>query len=515
MNRRIRVFALALIAAGTAVGGAGAQEAPADLRSSHVIRGFVYDSVARQPLGGAIVQLMLLGVDPERTVRLSGVADVDGRYEIAGVPDGAMMVGFFHPKLDSLGMEAPVRRVRIPGDGANGLDLSVPSPRSIVEAACGRSALEDSSGFVAGYVLRPEDGSTREHAEILARWSEIIIDESGARAATRQATTVTGPGGWFGLCGIPHRSLALLRVSAGADTGSFVEIELPDHGILLRGMYLSSQSVARATDADVGSENPVVLGDSDGRRIVRAGATGLLPTREGRVRLTGTIRGRYGDPIAGARVSIWGTRYSAITNADGEYAIGDVAPGSHTLEVRAIGFVPSRTAIDLFAQRPMHADVSMSDFPTEIDTVRVLATRPRMATSPGSFEYRRRQGYGAFLDAEQIERRSPQQFSDLLRGTRGVLISSSGMSGAYVRMEGNGPDAACEPLIVLDGQRVPLNGMNINDLIPTHIVRAVEIYPRRMEAPPEFQTVDCGTIVVWTGARGWLAKRTAARLRKP
>ena len=74
-------------------------------------------------------------------------------------------------------------------------------------------------------------------------------------------------------------------------------------------------------------------------------------------------------------------------------------------------------------------------------------------------------------------------------------------------MLGNSPNTACEPLLVLDGQRVPLNGMNINDLIPSHLVRAVEIYPRRMEAPLEFQSISCGTIVVWTGARGWLARR--------
>jgi hypothetical protein len=60
---------------------------------------------------------------------------------------------------------------------------------------------------------------------------------------------------------------------------------------------------------------------------------------------------------------------------------------------------------------------------------------------------------------------------------------------------------------VLDGQRIALNGMSINDLVPANIVRAVEIYPRRVEAPPEFQTIECGTIVVWTGSRGWLDKR--------
>ncbi len=511
MNRRVRDIARVLLLTVAALGDASAQVAPASAGMSHTVRGFVYDSIARGPLHGAVVQVMLLGGDLEHAVRLTGISDIDGRYEIPGVPDGSFMIGFFHPKLDSLGIEPPVRQGAMPLQRDRAIDLSVPSPATIVASTCGPHAVRDSSGFLAGYVLRPEDGGTRENALILARWSEIIIDKGGARAATREVTATTGPTGWFGLCGIPHNALVLLRVTSDPDTGSFVEVEVPEHGILLRALYLSAQAIARQSAADAEVAAPVVVSDSLGHRVVRAGVTAVATTREGRVRLTGTVRTRYGEPVASARVSIWGSRHAATTNEDGQYTIGDIPPGTHTLEARAIGFVPSRTAVDLFAQQPMTADVSMTDFPTEIDTVRVLAMRPRLATSPGSFEHRRRLGYGTFLDAEQIERRSPQQFSDLLRSTRGVQVAANGVSSAQVMMEGSSPNALCEPLLVLDGQRVPLYGMNINDLIPSHMVRAVEIYPRRMEAPPEFQSIECGTIVVWTGARGWLAKRNKTR----
>lgn len=511
----MRFLARVLVLTAAALGGASAQDLSGASHVTHVLRGFVYDSIAREPLPGAVIQLMKLGADPEHALRLTGRSDIDGRYEIPDVPDGTFMIGFFHPKLDSLGIEAPLRRVRLPQEAARALDLSVPSAATIVTSACGRHALRDSTGLIAGYVLRPEDGSTRENAQVLARWSEIILDKGGARAATREVTAVTGPTGWFGLCGVPNNALVLMRVAAGSDTGSFVELDVPPHGVLLRGLYLSAQPIARLGDDDAERVAPAVVSDSLGRRLVRAGATAQTATRDGRVRLTGVVRSRYGEPVSSARVSIWGSRYNAITNADGEYTITDIPPGSHTLEVRAIGYVPSRTVVDLFTQQPMHADVSMTDFPTEIDTVRVLTSRPKPEMSPGSFEFRRKQGYGTFLDAEQIERRAPQQFSDLLQATRGVQVSTSGVTSTQILMEGNSPKAVCEPLLVLDGQRVPLNGMNINDLIPSHIVRAVEIYPRRLEAPPEFQTIECGTIVVWTGARGWLAKRNKAPLRKP
>ena len=469
---RVRDVGCVLLLTVAALGTASAQGAPAPARDAGLVRGFVYDSIAQAPLPGAVVQVMLLGSDLDHAVRLTGRTDAEGRYEIAGVPEGSFMIGFFHPKLDSLGIEAPVRRGTRSQQASPAMNLAVPSATTIVGSACGRRAVRDSSGFLAGYILRPENGGARQNAQLLARWSEIIIGQRGARAATREVTAVSSPSGWFGLCGIPRGGLALLRVTAESDTGSFVEVKVPDHGVLLRTLYLGSQAISLA----------------------------------GRARLSGVVRTRYGEPVASARVSIWGSSHLATTNEEGEYVIGDVPPGSHTLEVRAMGFVPWRMAVDVFAQEPMHADVNMTDFATEIDAVRVLAKGPPLATSPESFEYRRRLGYGTFLDADEIERRAPQQLSDLLRSVPGVRIATSGVS-VQILMAGSGSKDVCEPLLVLDGQRIPLHGMNINDLIPSHIVRAVEIYPRRMEAPPEFQTIECGTLVVWTGSRGWLGKR--------
>src|SRR5262249_42236565 len=123
-----------------------------------------------------------------------------------------------------------------------------------------------------------------------------------------------------------------------------------------------------------------------------------------------------------------------------------------------------------------------------------------------SFEYRRSRAYGTFLDGDEIERRAPARFSDLLRAISGVIVAT-GPSGATVSMLASTPGDLCEPLIVIDGMHMPLDRMDIDDLIPEHVVRALEVYPRRLEAPAEFQSIECGSIVVWTGTRGWLARR--------
>lgn len=471
----------------------------------HSVHGFVYDSIAREPLAGATVQVMLLAGDSERPIRRSAVTDSSGRYDIADVPGGTFVIGFFHPKLDSLGIEAPVVKANT-ARSERDIDMAVPSARSVVAASCGPNAVRDSSGFVAGYVLRPETRAPRDSARVLARWSEIVIDESGARAATREALATTTSTGWFGICGVPQGALVLLRVVANADTGSYVELELPDHGILLRPLFLGSQPVARVAEAGMGE--PVTV-PPPGRSI--DAPRGTTPTG----RIVGSVHASSGEPLPHAVVRLWGTAYSATSNEQGEFAIVDLPSGTHTLEARSIGYVPSRVAVDVFSTAPARVDLTLSDFPTVIDTVRVMALRPRLAAMAGSFEYRRQLGFGTFLDADQIERRMPHDFTDLLRGTRGVMVSTSGVASATVEMQGNSPNSSCEPLLVIDGQRVPLAGMNINVLVPAGIVRALEIYPRRMEAPPEYQTVDCGSIVVWTGPRGWLAKRPRGQTSRP
>lgn len=479
-----------------------------------IVRGFVYDSIARTPLSGAVVQVMRLGADVEHAARRTSTTDSVGRYEVPDVPDGQFVVGFFHPKLDSLGIEAPVVRGTMPVRGARNVDLAVPSARTVVASSCGTRAAWDSLGLVAGYVLHPAHLGPRDDATVRARWSEIVIDKDGARASTREAYTITATSGWFGLCGIPHGALVLVRVTSQADTGSFIEIEVPDDGILVRSLYLGSEPIMHDRTDDAGRDTSAAATDSTASSSNAPAPPRITRSPSPRVRINGVITTTFGEPVANARVRIWGGQYATVTNEEGAYALSDVPAGTHTLEVRKIGFVPSRLAVDVLGDsEPTRVDVSISDFPTVIDTVRVMAMRPR-ALSAGSFEYRRQLGFGTFLDAEQIERRLPQQFTDLIRSTRGVLLSSNGTSSATVQMEGNSPGVACEPLLVLDGQRVPLMGMNINELIPAAIVRAVEIYPRRMEAPPEYQTADCGSIVVWTGARGWLAKRTKGSAKR-
>ena len=85
--------------------------APLGPTSGGLVSGTVRDSASRAPLAGALVQLV--SADPGITVTRATRSDPQGGYRIDSVPPGRYSVGFLHDRLDSLGMQAPVRLVTV------------------------------------------------------------------------------------------------------------------------------------------------------------------------------------------------------------------------------------------------------------------------------------------------------------------------------------------------------------------------------------------------------------------
>src|SRR5688500_18555648 len=90
----------------------GAQATDVMIRENvNTVSGVVHDSIARRPLAGATVQLV--ATDSIGRFGRTTVSDSLGRFSIADVPEGRYRLGFFHAKLDSLGVDAPLREVYV------------------------------------------------------------------------------------------------------------------------------------------------------------------------------------------------------------------------------------------------------------------------------------------------------------------------------------------------------------------------------------------------------------------
>ncbi len=174
------------------------------------VAGIVYDSVSHVGLSGALVQLVAT-TGAGSPVRLGTVSDIAGRFVFPSVEPGRYVAGFFHPKLDSLGVEAPLTPLEVGGEGSVAIDLAVPSVATVLHHACGAEATRDSSGALVGFVRSAATGLATAGVGVRARWSEITIGaKDGARLRVRESAAHSGDDGWF---------VALPRPRGGAGRG--------------------------------------------------------------------------------------------------------------------------------------------------------------------------------------------------------------------------------------------------------------------------------------------------------
>ncbi len=210
-------------------------------------------------------------------------------------------------------------------------------------------------------------------------------------------------------------------------------------------------------------------------------------------RVTGTVTNEAGQPVAGAQVTLQGTRLGNVTDAQGRYAINAVPAGSYTLRVQRIGFAPTSQPVTVAAGQTASASARITASATSLSEVVVVGYgTQRRADVTGAV---------ASVRAEDLAPRATPTpaISNALQGkAAGVqVITNSGTpgAGAAVRIRGtNSISANAEPLYVIDGipaaqgtrstdpTQNPLNTINPADIESIDILKdasATSIYGAR------------------------------------
>lgn len=442
------------------------------------VSGVVYDSIARTPLAGAVVQL----VRATDVVKLeSTITDAAGHYTLESVPAGRYIIVFLHPVLDSLGIDPIERLVDVLGDGVVRRDLAIPAPKSFHAAVCGPSGATDSSGVILGILRDAESFEPIPNAVVSAQWREFTFGPHGIARVLRRATTMTRDNGWFALCKIASRANVAIVASAEADSTGIIELELPESRFVRRDLY-------------IGSSRPLVVADS--LPVAERAPLAHPHRRTGTATLSGTVSAAPGgQPITAAHVGIEDGPQTT-TNDRGQWTLANAPPGTRMLGVRAVGYYPEWRPVDVIGTvGPIR--VALSTLKAVLDTVTVRATRLYDRDADG-FERRRRAGFGHYVGREEIERSHPMFTTDLLRSILSIRVDESAEFENRMLMRGD-DGRECSPAIYVDDMRVDgLGGGDIDSWVrPTDVV-GIEVYTNA-EAPAEFQTMsDCGSIVIWT-----------------
>ena len=477
LTRVLLCFALALRAIGAQV--------EARRPAGSTISGVVRDSITRKPLAGAIVQLVTARADvPEAR---SAVSDSLGRFTIRDVPQGRHTIGFFHPTLDSLGLEAPQHQLEVGANATVRIDLGTPSAERIRATVCAGGRIGRT--LILGFVRNASGGGHVAGAQVMAQWSEIAFGKGKPVHQSQQLVATSAANGWFAICNAPSSGGLFLSAGHGADSTDVIELEMPPDGFLRRDLHVGRIRVA---DSVAGAARRVRLGET---------------------RVSGTVVAVVdGRPLDGAVVGIVDGPQTRA-NQRGEWTLVNAPSGTRMLEVRAVGYYPTRRAVDVVEGAPP-LRVALPTLKAMLDTVRVTAARIADRHKSG-FEERRRTGLGHYVTEADLARRNPMTMAQVLRAisglrldatlirngamydSTGALIPQYTTSHSKILMRGS-TDDWCYPAIYIDGLPMELDADELENWLRPNEVLGIEVYPG-ITAPPEFQQgmTGCGSILIW------------------
>ncbi len=468
---------------------------PGDAQAARV-HGVVHDSLVGAPMAGAWVQLVAVGRQATRARTV--ISDSLGRFAFEGLADGRYLIGFFHPVLDSLGIEAPLRQVAVRRGRSVQALLGTPSAERLRAAICASNANGPTGGTVLGVVRDAQSRTALSGATVAGEWMEMTLRRGGAMTRRRgRLDAVTAENGWYALCDVPARGTLFLHAARERDSTDVLELPMPASGFLRRDLF-------------IGPSRLVVIDDS----AAEDSTLSVRRARVGRARLSGTIvSANGGRPLTGVLLRI-GDNPPVRTDDRGAFTLTEAPHGSRMLEVRAVGYAPLRLAVDVVNDA---APVTLMLTPSTmmLDTVRVVVARAADRRDSG-FAERRRSGAGTYLDAQQIARRGAFATSDIFRQLRGLRIGydydtletdanpnalseMNQLSDRRVLMRGISGNW-CEPALWFDGALIPELSVDALDAwAPTARLFAIEVYSEAT-VPPQYQRSrsGCGAILFWT-----------------
>ena len=495
-NHRVQFLSLVILAFMAQVAGAQATATTrvrADAAVLATVTGAVHDSLAKRPLASAEVQLV--AADSGRFGK-TVVSDAQGEFSFSDVPDGRYMLGFYHPMLDSLGLEPIAREVFVVGQRNMRADLAIPPPARLRAAICGPATPANSGGVVVGIVRQAKDRKPAVGVTVAAEWIEYSIARGGVSRRTPRRVATSQASGWFAICNVPSPGSMMMTASRGTDSTDVIEVDVTADGFLRRELYVGAARTVVIPDT---GRTAAAKRDSAQRTSAQregAAATESRRMHVGDGRLSGVVfAADGGQTIAGAQVAI-ANGPQARTNERGEWAINDAPAGTRVLEVRSVGYYPTRQIVDVIEGAPP-LRLELLTLKAVLSTVKVTASYDRFRRLE-EFKERNRTGVGRYMSAEDIEKRRLIVASDLFRNFSGVYLDGNSAIDT-VKMRGI-TDERCVPTFFLNGNRLDaLTVSDIDVMVRPAEIAGVEVYMPGT-VPLQFQVAmsGCGSILIWT-----------------
>ncbi|WP_409013363.1 TonB-dependent receptor [Dyadobacter sp. CY343] len=194
--------------------------------------------------------------------------------------------------------------------------------------------------------------------------------------------------------------------------------------------------------------------------------------------LAGQVRTEDGEALPGASVSLKGTSYGTVANADGKYTLENVSPGAYQLMVTFVGYQPLSREIILKSGESDKHNFKLVSQTRELESLSVIGRSETREVN--------RQAYNVTaIDAKKLQN-STLDLSHALDRVSGVRVRESGGVGSNMNFSLNGFTGR-QVKFFLDG--VPMDNFGSSfqlNNIPINLAERVEVYK--------------GVVPIWLGS---------------
>lgn len=404
-------------------------------------RGVVFDSLAAEPLAGALVVAMPSGA--------TTVTDSAGYFELLSDTITARFT-VYHDVLDRIGLGALA--ADRPVDRRRTVTIATPSLLTVWPQLCeSRRPLGGRSVIVTG-TARASDGNTRvAGAKILMQWSKPDYATGGPDL--RSEETLTDSLGNFLICGVE---------------------EFVDLSFLALSQEMQSGVVTVTSDIRPLRRVDLVLGAADEQGAVR-----------------GLVRDAEGVPLANVQLAFEGVIDAQVTGADGRFAFPDVPTGSRMLYVRAVGFQPVGQLVDVVAGENPPITIPFEKV-VQLEGV-TITERVNVRRERGEFEMRKRTGLGRTLDSTTIMK--APNLRAAIQMTQGINVEQGRRGTSEFVIRGR---RGCPAYVYLDGTLATIDDVNV---LPPRNLAAIEFFTSTALAPARYIPIggnDCAVVLFWS-----------------
>jgi Ca-activated chloride channel homolog len=181
-------------------------------------------------------------------------------------------------------------------------------------------------------------------------------------------------------------------------------------------------------------------------------------------RITGHVRDASGQPLAGARIVVLGTRFAAVTDRVGGYAIASVPEGAYSVRAMDIGYAPLEVhGIHVTTDSTTTADFALQPTPVHLDAV--VATGVARAGQVSKSLPSTVNGYAARDEASYRVRRQPWNTEEYGHKDENPFLAVSAHALSTFSIDVDRASYSNVRRFLLGGQAPPIDAVRLEELV--------------------------------------------------